>query len=97
MSKNKQGIFSNLNNIFFICFLVLNLLIFFISAIYFYKTSKLFEIRRKKINKEMFLINDSFLIRKEGFYTDKIYLKKEKMLNKNWSNNSEGVIFYERN
>ena len=97
MSKNKQGIFSNLNNVFFICFLLLNLFIFFISASFFYKASKLFEIRRKKINKEIFLINDSFLVRKEGFYTDKIYLKKEKDLNKKWSNSSEGVIFYERN
>ncbi|MGL5124250.1 MAG: hypothetical protein ACRC6K_08900 [Fusobacteriaceae bacterium] len=77
--------------IFFFSIVLLGMSIFYTNEIIKFKNAE-----KLNINKNMFLLEESFLIRKFDFYTDKNYLKKYEFLKKNWFKQTGGIEFNEQ-
>ncbi|MGL6065087.1 MAG: hypothetical protein ACRC0S_08395 [Fusobacteriaceae bacterium] len=77
--------------LFLFSLVFLGMSLFYINEIIKFKDEK-----KLNINKNMFLLEESFLLRKYDFYKDENYLKKYEFLKKNWLKNTGGIKFDEQ-
>lgn len=65
---------------------------------FFYKNYLKLEVLKYEqsvsMNKEMIVVNNSFLARNGNFYSDEQYLKQHDRLNKEWEREQGGIKFY---